>query len=306
MFEDVRNALSAAQTASLPGSEDPKLTVFGSFIVHRRSPKSLMSAAPDFRSFSAMSAPRPVVQKAVADKLKAGRFRPRRWDWAQGPLGHCISRVPASGQRWKLHDLPWMFDPTDISAYGCYVRACKLRQDAELYSRPELLRYGALEVRFSIERYFWEMLDHLNSKLPPKRKRRLWSVGQLRATILGEDPAFIEKLHFVNLLIRADLMPQPNRSILVHVPDLDEFDDHYGKIGGYLHAPKNGEKIAAETAWWEGLRNQLKLAVDLLKPYVHADMVKFDVSTLSRPIFEDYQSGKMNEAEVLAAMTVRN
>jgi hypothetical protein len=198
-----------------------------------------------------------------------------------------------------------MVDSTDISAYGCYRRACLARQDAG-HRGSQYLLYALLELRYCIERYLFETLDLIRMGNLSKTEAKLWGAHGLKNAVLKADADFVMKLQFINLLKQAD---QRLRHAIITsgdlpVPDLDALDSLYGRIGAYLHAPCPSRLIIMDVAWWKQLDVLATEGVKCMEPFVHAPYARFDMNESGKALFDDFKSGRVSPEETLVRLRV--
>jgi hypothetical protein len=208
-------------------------------------------------------------------------------------------QAPISSERGR-GDQCLMIDTTDISAYGCYRRACFARKHAG-HRGSHLLLYALLELRYCVERYLFETLDTIRMGNLSKAEAKLWGAKGLKQAILKVEPDFVIKLKFVNLLRRAHapLRDAGLTSGDLPIPDLEQLEGIYGSVGNFLHAPSPTGKIIMDVEWWKRLDEVAVEGLRHMEKLVHAPYVQFNMNEAGLLLFADFKSGRLSEEETL-------
>ena len=157
-----------------------------------------------------------------------------------------------------------------------------------------LLFYAALEFRFAIERFLFAYLTRVNGDIG-KTQEKLYEAGKLKAAILRAEPEFVKKLEFTNLCVKAI-----GHHLTIPIPDLDELDRLYGRLGRYLHAIKRPGETLQSHKWWTDLENLLREIEGVLAPVASQPIAGFSLNDAGLALFKDFTAGKKTEEEVKA------
>jgi len=154
--------------------------------------------------------------------------------------------------------------------------------------------YAALELRCCIERTLFEYLVLMKRSDLPGTMEKLYRAKDLKKTILEEDPDFLKKVEFMNLLIAATGAP-----VRMVIPDLDRLGSLYGQLNDYLHAPKRPEETAENDKWWTRLRTLVSDGVEHLKAILSQPVGYIDLNESGWASFGAWKRGEKTDAEIM-------
>lgn len=181
-----------------------------------------------------------------------------------------------------------------ITAVHYLTRACQLRQGYSIDGEVCRFMYAALELRCCIERTLFEYLVLMKRSDLPGTMEKLYRAKVLKNTILNDDPDFLKKLEYMNLLLAAVEAP-----VRTAIPDLDKLGSLYGQLNDYLHAPKRPEKTAEAAAWWARLQALVGEAEEHLKTILSHQVGYIDLNERSWASFEAWKRGEKTDTEVI-------
>lgn len=157
--------------------------------------------------------------------------------------------------------------------------------------KPDWLFYTALELRFCIEQTLRTYLELLRVEWT-KPLAKLYRAKDLKQAILNAEPEFVEKLAFVDVLIRA-IHPTG-----VFQLDLDKLNTYYGRLGAYLHAPLYENKTVKVASWWQSFSDLLVEIKAYLKEVLRHPMATFHPAGDGWKMFARWKAGEVTDAEV--------
>lgn len=180
-----------------------------------------------------------------------------------------------------------------MAAMSCVQRLVGLLE-SHRNGQPVLL-YAGLELRYSIERTLFEYLVLVRNFDVPKTMEKLYSAKDLKAEVLMHEPQFFEKIEFMATL--APFIGVPGE---VRKPDLDLLADCYGKVGGYLHAPKRPEKTWENPGWWTRLEDIVRSGAEHLIHLYGGSVGFIELNERGAELFSKFASGVFSLADVKA------
>ncbi|MBA7653641.1 hypothetical protein ES703_61498 [subsurface metagenome] len=182
----------------------------------------------------------------------------------------------------------------DVTFGGYYWRG---KQNFEAYSKlgaKTNLFYSALEYRSCIERLLFEHLALLNLSDLPKKFLKLYRAKDLRYAILDIEPEFLRKLEYINIMFEA--IGVSNR---VFIPDLDNLNGFYGRLGDYLHALKEPGETVDRNEWWDGFLKIIEQVDTYLQGVSGHDFGSFKLNDRGLETFEQWKNGKLSNSELV-------
>ena len=157
--------------------------------------------------------------------------------------------------------------------------------------RPDWLFYTALELRFCIEQTLRTYLELLQVEWT-KPLAKLYRAKELKQAILNAEPEFVEKLAFVDVIVRA-IHP-----VGVFQLDLDKLNTYYGRLGAYLHAPLYQDKTVRDPNWWQSFSDLLVEIKAYLKEVLRHPMATFHPTEEGWDMFKKWKAGEVTDDEV--------
>lgn len=157
----------------------------------------------------------------------------------------------------------------------------------------QFLFYCALELRMGIERYLFAWVTMISSNIN-KNIESKYSSKDLNRYILSLEPQFITKVKFAKAHARACQMP-----LEINVPDLDQLNSLYGRLGGYLHCVKRPSKTVESSAWWNQLLLLLSEAIEVVKQLTSGPFYWPELNEKGKVIYDKFLNNELTESELV-------
>jgi hypothetical protein len=181
-----------------------------------------------------------------------------------------------------------------ITAVDYLTRALRLCEGYSIDGEVCRFMYAALELRCCIERTLFEYLALMKWENLSQTMEKLYRAKDLRKTILDEDPDFLKKQEFINLL--AKTADRPERVV---IPDLDLLSSFYGQLNGYVHALKRPDETVEDALWWMRLKELLSKAQQYLESVLRQPTGYIELDENGRAIFLAWKEGQLTDVEVM-------
>jgi len=136
-----------------------------------------------------------------------------------------------------------------IDATSHFNRAIICLEKAFTLKESSYLFYAALELRISIERLLVEYLVLVGANEEKiESMMNTYRVKDLSRAIYETEPEFDKKLEFTNFYIKTI-----GADFEIPIPDKNQLNYYYGKLGGYLHNFKKPVDSTQNQEWWNTL-----------------------------------------------------
>ena len=159
--------------------------------------------------------------------------------------------------------------------------------------KPDWMFYAALEFRFCIEQTLRTYLELLNVEWT-KPLRKMYRATELKNAILEAEPEFLQKLAFVDVILR------PIHPRGVYQIDLDTLNSLYGRLGAFLHAPLSQDKTVRNLDWWESFRSLLFEAKAYMYDVLRHPMAAIHLEGDGWEAYDKWTSGELTDSELQA------
>lgn len=177
------------------------------------------------------------------------------------------------------------FDRYSTSAYAYWNRSRRLLNDFE-QARHQLF-YVAYELRCAIEAFLYDYLGFLRDGELPKALEKIYRAKHLRDAIYDLEPDFEESIAFNNIVHAAMGL----KFIQIPVPDLDELNSLYGRIGAFMHVQKEAMDGEGSEARWMELEALVKEAQAFMQDLVHPQKSRLQLTADGIELFKEFKAG---------------
>ena len=130
-----------------------------------------------------------------------------------------------------------------------------------------------------------------------KNQRKQYLANDLKNTVLKIEPDFIVKLQFAKALCEAAELGVP-----FIVPDLDDLNEIYGRLGAYLHAIKSPLETFESREWWEELLQLLDRSKTTLGPLVSVPFMWPQMNEHGKLAFQEFRQGSVTYEELVVLL----